>query len=417
MGKEWHYARDGKQSGPLSSTELKQLAASGKLKSDDLIWKEGMDNWVEARSVKGLFPSATAPFSAMMPPQPVQGPSPPPGWMEESPADQGGFEEIHAPPEDSLVQPVSKSRVGTFGHAFGQTFYNMRRALGLLWKHPFRLTLLAIIFTLTSWLALASVVGAVLFPVFVMGYITCIQATVNGEKMGLEGFISFMRHGWDSLWHMLMMLAAFFVTMAAMLAPFLIVGLLLYAGLGSLTAVVGEVGSHSSSTAASEGGQGTAMSPRQPQPSRLPGWMADLLAKAVRFGAMLIVFIIQIVIITPIAAAMIVYSYLVLKVSQGNPGLANRFELVFNAFRDMLAIAQTRWKELLLSGFSVSICYLGIGGVAAALQALLSAVDLYVLAAWVVVGLLPLAMCLFIVYSSVFVTMTCLSLEEEKTSP
>lgn len=58
MAAEWHYQKDGKKTGPISATELKSLASSGELLSEDLIWKEGMAEWKPAKSAKGLFDSA-----------------------------------------------------------------------------------------------------------------------------------------------------------------------------------------------------------------------------------------------------------------------------------------------------------------------------------------------------------------------
>jgi hypothetical protein len=52
----WYYAKNDQQLGPVSPTELKKLAESRALSSDDLIWREGMESWVPAARVKGLFP-------------------------------------------------------------------------------------------------------------------------------------------------------------------------------------------------------------------------------------------------------------------------------------------------------------------------------------------------------------------------
>ena len=38
---QWYYARNDQQFGPVSAAELKQLADSGKLPPDDLLWHEG----------------------------------------------------------------------------------------------------------------------------------------------------------------------------------------------------------------------------------------------------------------------------------------------------------------------------------------------------------------------------------------
>lgn len=58
MANEWHYTLNGQQAAaPVTSAQLKQLAASGQLKPTDLLWQDGMLDWVPASSVKGLFPS------------------------------------------------------------------------------------------------------------------------------------------------------------------------------------------------------------------------------------------------------------------------------------------------------------------------------------------------------------------------
>jgi uncharacterized protein DUF4339 len=55
---EYYYSREGQRLGPVSGDQLKQLASSGQLQPNDLIWKEGMANWIQAARVKGLFPVA-----------------------------------------------------------------------------------------------------------------------------------------------------------------------------------------------------------------------------------------------------------------------------------------------------------------------------------------------------------------------
>ena len=67
MANEWHYSKDGQQHGPVSASDLKNLAKSGDLMPTDLIWKEGMAEWKPASNVKGLF-SAT-PVSAVESPK------------------------------------------------------------------------------------------------------------------------------------------------------------------------------------------------------------------------------------------------------------------------------------------------------------------------------------------------------------
>jgi len=69
---EWFYAKDNKQLGPVSAAELKQLADAGTLRPDDLVWREGMDDWQPARKIKGLFEEAAPPPpSGARPPRPA----------------------------------------------------------------------------------------------------------------------------------------------------------------------------------------------------------------------------------------------------------------------------------------------------------------------------------------------------------
>jgi len=51
----WYYTRGSKRFGPVSAGELKQLADHGELGAEELVWREGMEQWAPARRVKGLF--------------------------------------------------------------------------------------------------------------------------------------------------------------------------------------------------------------------------------------------------------------------------------------------------------------------------------------------------------------------------
>jgi hypothetical protein len=53
---EWFYSVGDTRQGPVTEEDLKRLAADGKLQKSDLVWKDGMKDWVEARSVEILFP-------------------------------------------------------------------------------------------------------------------------------------------------------------------------------------------------------------------------------------------------------------------------------------------------------------------------------------------------------------------------
>jgi hypothetical protein len=84
MSAEWYVARPGQQQvGPLEAKQLKQMAATGQVSGSDLVWKQGMPQWVPASSIKGLVSSdAVAPMpqaapqpmpSAMAAPDPFGG--------------------------------------------------------------------------------------------------------------------------------------------------------------------------------------------------------------------------------------------------------------------------------------------------------------------------------------------------------
>lgn len=100
MSKEsmWWHTRDDQQRGPFSETDFKVLAASGQLRSTDLVWREGFANWVPAASVPNLLPS-----HAMPPPSPSK---PPRGSGNR---------------EGSASSPGSSALSGLGGHAMSMT--------------------------------------------------------------------------------------------------------------------------------------------------------------------------------------------------------------------------------------------------------------------------------------------------------
>jgi len=68
-GQDWFYRADTKIHGPIPGASLKQLADRGVLSPETPIRREDMAEWVQARAVKGLFPSS--------PPPPAPTPAPP----------------------------------------------------------------------------------------------------------------------------------------------------------------------------------------------------------------------------------------------------------------------------------------------------------------------------------------------------
>ena len=52
----WYYAKDGQRQGPVSLAELRDLATTGTLHGEDLIWNSTMPSWVSVRSEPSLAP-------------------------------------------------------------------------------------------------------------------------------------------------------------------------------------------------------------------------------------------------------------------------------------------------------------------------------------------------------------------------
>jgi hypothetical protein len=55
MVPEWYYADQGQQQGPVTFADLQGLAAEGRLRPSDLVWKTGWPNWAAAGTQPGLF--------------------------------------------------------------------------------------------------------------------------------------------------------------------------------------------------------------------------------------------------------------------------------------------------------------------------------------------------------------------------
>jgi hypothetical protein len=54
----WYYGEGERQKGPVTADELKRLVELGRVKPTDLVWQPGMDDWVPAKSIRGLVPES-----------------------------------------------------------------------------------------------------------------------------------------------------------------------------------------------------------------------------------------------------------------------------------------------------------------------------------------------------------------------
>ena len=72
MASQWFYQATGRQVGPISSTELRNLAQRGVISTNTLVKNAPDANWVPAERVRGLFPES----NKKPPPMPVTGSTP-----------------------------------------------------------------------------------------------------------------------------------------------------------------------------------------------------------------------------------------------------------------------------------------------------------------------------------------------------
>jgi hypothetical protein len=120
----WFYIpQKGQRQGPVSTRQLKRLAASGQLQPVDLIWREGMGRWVPARKVQGLvFGSSPEDGANRTPPQPAgaeeKATATPPRSAQEAdwrsalpPRRFAGTDTPSAPPIEPVVEDVPQEPV------------------------------------------------------------------------------------------------------------------------------------------------------------------------------------------------------------------------------------------------------------------------------------------------------------------
>lgn len=86
---QWYYSKNGNQLGPISGDEIKAKLASGEIGATDLVWKDGMADWVPASQV-GELRSLVPPASQVTPPTSPVGSNPSP----------------YSPPVSTPVAPV-----------------------------------------------------------------------------------------------------------------------------------------------------------------------------------------------------------------------------------------------------------------------------------------------------------------------
>ena len=96
---QWYWMKGEQRRGPVDTGELRRLASVGELKPTDVIWREGLPNWVPASQAKGLF-EPPSPTSIRTSNRPISEPPPLPQGRRGagSPFDASGVKEgLHCP--------------------------------------------------------------------------------------------------------------------------------------------------------------------------------------------------------------------------------------------------------------------------------------------------------------------------------
>lgn len=72
----YHISQNGRTEGPYELSELRRRLNAGTLRAHDLVWQEGMTDWVRVSSVPGLVDAGNA-YAAPRAPSMDYGPPPP----------------------------------------------------------------------------------------------------------------------------------------------------------------------------------------------------------------------------------------------------------------------------------------------------------------------------------------------------
>ncbi len=51
---QWYYSKNGTQLGPVEESELRAKLGSGEISAADLVWRDGMSDWLAAARVAEL---------------------------------------------------------------------------------------------------------------------------------------------------------------------------------------------------------------------------------------------------------------------------------------------------------------------------------------------------------------------------
>ncbi len=97
----WYYGNAGKQQGPVNRVELFALVKQGQLTADDYVWREGMDDWMKATVVNGLFETLQPPKEPQAEESQAETATPPqpPPMEEQGQQNQQNYEQHYQQPQ------------------------------------------------------------------------------------------------------------------------------------------------------------------------------------------------------------------------------------------------------------------------------------------------------------------------------
>jgi uncharacterized membrane protein (DUF485 family) len=104
MATSWSYLQNGQAQGPVSEDQIKAMLATGALTMNDLVWREGLMEWVPIRQAPGLMPASAA-IELDLPPVVIAPVQATPTWAPPSAGlDAAGSREISADVVELLRQ-------------------------------------------------------------------------------------------------------------------------------------------------------------------------------------------------------------------------------------------------------------------------------------------------------------------------
>jgi hypothetical protein len=225
MADNWYVGRNGQRSGPFTTPQVRQMAASGELKPSEMVWKEGMANWVAASTIKEFFtnaPSAVNPYAA-----------------PDTAISDGGGAKGPTPPGD--LSGYSFSAAADLTMRTVKARWGLLVLVGLTWLGAFiamaipqwGLQMIGIASGDEGFSSLMSVAGSCFGFVLnilvggplLAGFFLSGAKAVAGEGQVTDLFVGFRRYGSVLLAHLLVLAVMFGVTLLSYIPLVICVGL------------------------------------------------------------------------------------------------------------------------------------------------------------------------------------------------